>query len=69
MRVKIGTMTVTYVATDASRHKAKCNFTIKIEGKKPSPTGVPPHTLISTPVIPLLHYHITIITIITNNNE
>jgi hypothetical protein len=38
MRVKIGTMTVTYVATDASRHKTKCNFTIKIEGKKFSPT-------------------------------
>jgi hypothetical protein len=68
MRVKIGTMTVTYVATDASRHKAKCNFTIKIEGKKSSPTGVPPHPLISPPVIPLLHHQITIITIITNNN-
>jgi hypothetical protein len=38
MKVKIGTMTVTYVATDASRHKTKCNFTIKIEGKNSSPT-------------------------------
>jgi hypothetical protein len=36
MRVKIGTMTVTYVATDASHHKTKCNFTIMVEGKKSS---------------------------------
>jgi nicotinamide riboside transporter PnuC len=34
MRVKIGTMTVTYVAVDASRHKTKCNFTITVEGNK-----------------------------------
>jgi len=34
MRVKIGTMIVTYVATDASHHKTKCNFTITVEGKK-----------------------------------
>lgn len=34
MRVKIGTMIVTYVATDASHLKTKCNFTITVEGKK-----------------------------------
>lgn len=34
MKVKIGTMIVTYVATDASHHKTKCNFTITVEGKK-----------------------------------
>jgi hypothetical protein len=36
MKIKIGRMTVTYVATDASRHKTKCNFTITVEGKKSS---------------------------------
>jgi len=34
MKVKIGTMTITYIATDATRHKTRCNFTITIEGKK-----------------------------------
>jgi hypothetical protein len=68
MKVKIGTITVTYVATDASRRKAKCNFTINIEGKKYSPTGTPHHPLISQPLILLQHHYITIITVITNNN-
>jgi hypothetical protein len=36
MRFKIGTITITYVAADATRHKAKCNFSITIEGKKSS---------------------------------
>jgi hypothetical protein len=66
LKVKIGTMTVTYVATDASRHKTKCNFTIKIEGEK-SPMSIP-NPLMSAPLIPLLHHHITIITLTTNNN-
>ncbi|PSN51797.1 hypothetical protein C0J52_10878 [Blattella germanica] len=35
LKVKIGTMTIVYVASDATHHKSKCNFTITVEDKEP----------------------------------
>ncbi|XP_069692830.1 sushi, von Willebrand factor type A, EGF and pentraxin domain-containing protein 1-like isoform X3 [Periplaneta americana] len=35
MKVKIGTMMIIYIATDATRHKTKCNFTITVEDREP----------------------------------
>jgi len=69
MRVKIGTMIVTYVATDASHRKTKCNFTITVEGKKSLFIFCLNIYIIITitSTTSIVHHYIIVKTIITNN--